>query len=216
MCDAEVHATAAREYLVADGTGHGIRIAFCRRMRFGEGDAHLHGAAGTNRITLGEKSLAERYHVDEVLENFAQLQFGLHVVEPLVIAFAVWRRQRKCSHHHKLRHSGALALLVDFLPCDTRKSGNRRVNAESGFLFGDGNNGTYIFRRWRDFHRGDCCVNVGSPSCPVGHIRRDEPANERASFGGSQRTCRGCSRRFIRGTTRQHERDDHQTEPTKR
>jgi len=57
--DAEVHPATARKDLMADRAVHRIRITALLRVRLGEGDAHLHRAAGANRIPVGEQALAQ-------------------------------------------------------------------------------------------------------------------------------------------------------------
>jgi len=167
MRDAEVHAAASAEHLVVNAARDRIGVALRARMPFGIRDAHLHRAAGANRIQAAEQTFAERHPADEVRKDVTQLRLGLHRLQPLPIALAIRRLHAQRRIHQELRNLVARRSCIDLTTGDGGQPGHGRSGVERRFLLGDRDHAANVLRRRADRQRFEGRENVDGPTFAI-------------------------------------------------
>ncbi|SVK52572.1 Uncharacterised protein [Acinetobacter baumannii] len=200
MHNAEVHAAASAEDFAPNRTVNRIRIPF--GMRLGEGDAHLHRAAGMNRVQMTEQLLPHRHAVDHVIEDIAQILFSAHLIQALAVALAVRRRDLQRGMHQKVRDMHLIGAAVDLLPGDLRQPRHLRVSLERRLLFGDRQHRAQVLIARLDALRDERGGDIGGPTLTVAGIGRDQRHQSRFDVGGARRRRGGGC---FAGTARQRQ-----------
>ena len=172
MRDAEVHAAAARENLVAHRPDFAPRVVMPAREVLREADADLHRAAGVHGVGLRQQATAHRDAVDEGFVDFAQLALGAHLRQALRVGFAVGRIEFERDAHRELRHPVRAGAPDDFPRGDTRKTRHHGVGDVARLLFGDRERGAQVVVARLHLQGGEGDADVFRPAGAVGKPRR--------------------------------------------
>ncbi len=97
------------------------------RMLLSKGNADLHRATGMHRIERAKQLLPHRHHINEIIKNGAQLFLGFHRIQPIAIAFAVWRGDFKGGMHQENRDMHRFRATVDLFPGNFVQPRHHRV-----------------------------------------------------------------------------------------
>ncbi|MCY1527744.1 hypothetical protein D9M68_628200 [compost metagenome] len=182
--DAEIHPATPGEDLLADGALH--RIGVLLRIGLGEGDAHLHGAAGMHRVEGAEQLLAQGHHIDEVIEDRAQFLLGARSSEALAVGLARGRIDLQCRVHQEGRHMQPAGAALDFLAGDLPQSRHGRVHLVGGLLFGHRQHRAEVAVARPQLLGGEGRLDIGGPALAVGSLRRQQVDHLGAHLGRPQ------------------------------
>ena len=138
-------------------------------MLFREGDTDLHRTAGMHRIQRAKQLLPHRHHIDEIIENGAELFLGFHRIQPFAVAFTVWRGDFKGGMHQENRDMHRLGPAVNLLPGDFVQARHDRIGLIHRFLLRHRQHRADILLSGRDFLTFEGCGQRISPRTAILH-----------------------------------------------
>ncbi len=179
------------------------RVAF--GMRFGKRNADLHRPAGVDRVEIAEQRLAHRHHIDQVIENSAQLFLTAHFVQPGGVAFTGGRFDLQRGTHQECRHVHLRRTAVDLAPGDFWQTRHRGLGAEVALLIRHGDHRAEVAGAGIDLLSAEGGVDIVAPRRFIADVRRQQPLDLRFDiFRLPHRRLRG----FLAATTCQHQCGD--------
>src|SRR5690606_27852143 len=126
--------------------------------------------AGAYRVEHAEQLLAQRYDIEEIVEDGAQLLLGTDLRQAFVVSLAIGRFKTQCGIHHKARDVQASRPAVDLLTGNFRQARHRRRGLEGRLLNRYGQHRAEVLIGRPDIQGAEGRLYIRSPAVAVGYF----------------------------------------------